>query len=164
MTQTFVPESWLPPPSQAMVTALVILPLKLAWGIKRHQMGCLHVNYIPLCPPPDDLGQLFLPEEWLLFLPVALLGRRSMQCPGSSPSSLVLLRVPSWKVPEPLSLQSPEPQGRRAQGLSVHPWESRSMRPFLLPVLGFCTTVFNLLGTQHHEKVTDLEHTLCPKG
>ena len=38
------------------------------------------------------------------------------------------------------------------------------MRPFLLPVLGFFTTVFNLLGTQNHKKVTDLEHTLCPKG
>lgn len=93
------------------------------------------------------------------FLASCSLGEKGMQCPAAALAhwfSCVSL-MESSRASKPAE---PRPQEGRAQGLSVHHWESRSMKPFL-PVLGFCTTVFNLLRTQHHEKVTDLEHTLC---
>lgn len=96
------------------------------------------------------------------------LGRKSVKCPGSSNSSMILLLCslgegfPFWE-PEPLNPQSPELQGWEAQSLSVRHWESCYTKPFLFPSLGSWTNIFNLWGT-HYRKVANSKHILCPGG
>ena len=94
MMKTFTPESRLLPPSQATVTALIILPLKLGMGYQEAPNGLPACQLYSSLPSSWWPGTVVSPRIVIPFLASCSLGRRSMQCPGSSPSSLVLLPCP----------------------------------------------------------------------
>lgn len=69
-------------------------------------------------------------------------------------------RVPFWDA-EPLNPQSPGWQGQSMKSLRAL-LGVIECEAFLLPPLGSWTNVLNLLGTQHHINVTDIECMLGP--
>lgn len=163
MNQTLIPESWALGYS-ALLRLGSFYQQNLAQEYQEAPKWVTWMSLYASLPSSWWSGSIISARIVVPFLAIKYLGRKSIKCPGSRDISVVLLLCPLvegfplWE-PEPLNPQNPDFQGWDAQNL-CH-WKSLlwSLSSSYHLVVG---KVFNLLGTQHHIKVTDLECTLCP--
>ena len=160
------PDSWeLSPWLQCSSQARVLLQGKFGTGVSEAPKWVTWMSWYSSLPSSWWSGSIISARIVVPFLAIKYLGRKSIKCPGSRDISVVLLLCPLvegfplWE-PEPLNPQNPDFRDgmHKISVIGSH----IIVKPFLLLSLGFWTKVFNLLGTQHHIKVTDLECTLCP--